>query len=278
MQISSNLSENEILEYQQKFYEYFETGYEFEDFLKEYLLRIGLDEIQVTKRSRDKGVDLIAVRKGMGDFSEIDVTNYYIQAKRNAPKNKVVAAKIRELKGTMPFGHKGIFITTSDFTADAITETMNDPSKPVIAINGRKLLMSCIDNQIGFVFKPIFSVEQMNIFMNKKSKLSVEKNKLDMKTDYIEKMITSNDIRARIVSIPSAIMKQFDDNQTSFNVVVNNEKNYKFNVNKRRNYFGSVTNFLKDYNLLTNDGLITAKQSKWYYDKDKCIVRIYIEE
>ena len=47
MQISSNLSKQEITELQQKFYEYFETGYAFEEFLKEYLLKMGLDEVEI---------------------------------------------------------------------------------------------------------------------------------------------------------------------------------------------------------------------------------------
>ena len=76
MQISSNLSEQELTELQQKFYEYFETGYAFEEFLKEYLLKMGLDEVEITQRSRDGGIDLKAVRKGVGDFSDIDITNY----------------------------------------------------------------------------------------------------------------------------------------------------------------------------------------------------------
>ena len=75
MQISSNLSKQEITELQQKFYEYFETGYAFEEFLKEYLLKMGLDEVEITQRSRDGGIDLKAVRKGVGDFSDIDITH-----------------------------------------------------------------------------------------------------------------------------------------------------------------------------------------------------------
>lgn len=39
MQISSNISNEEIKSLQKSFYEYFETGYAFEDFLKEYLLK-----------------------------------------------------------------------------------------------------------------------------------------------------------------------------------------------------------------------------------------------
>lgn len=96
MQISSNISNEEIKGLQKSFYEYFETGYAFEDFLKEYLLKMGLDEVEVTQRSRDGGIDLTAIRKGVGDFSEIDITHYYIQAKRYALKNKIAVKSVRE--------------------------------------------------------------------------------------------------------------------------------------------------------------------------------------
>ena len=59
-----------------------------------------------------------------------------MQAKKYAPQRKITVTKIRELKGTIPFGCKGMMITTSDFTGDAITESSNDPSKPVVLING----------------------------------------------------------------------------------------------------------------------------------------------
>ena len=167
MQISSNLSEQEIIELQQKFYEYFETGYAFEEFLKEYLLKMGLDEVEITRRSRDGGIDLRAIRKGIGDFSDIDITYYYIQAKRYSLSNKVGVSKIRELKGIIPFGYKGMMITTSDFTADAINESSSDATRPVVMINGKSLVMSCIDHEIGFLFKPIFSKQQMDRFLNK---------------------------------------------------------------------------------------------------------------
>lgn len=98
MQISSMLTAEEIKGFQQELYSYFETGYAFEEFLKEYLSKMGLDEVEVTQRSRDGGIDLTAIRKGVGDFSEIDITHYYIQAKRNALKSKVSVQKVRELK------------------------------------------------------------------------------------------------------------------------------------------------------------------------------------
>lgn len=282
MQISSNLSKQEIIELQQKFYEYFETGYAFEEFLKEYLSKMGLDEVEITQRSRDGGIDLKAVRKGVGDFSDIDITNYYIQAKRYSLSNKINVSKIRELKGTIPFGYKGMMITTSDFTSDAIAESGNDPSKPVVIISGKSLVMSCIDNEIGFLFKPIFSKKQMDIFLNRDS-LQNNTNPLNLipvlaSNNVVEKTITANDIRARIVSIPSSVMKQFDDGQISVKVKVNNDKEYNFNINRGRNYFGSVTAFLRDYNMLSDEGVITPKKCKWFYNSEEDLVNLYVEE
>ena len=49
---------NALLE---QFYTYFEDGYKFEEFLKIYLEKIGLEEVYVTKRSGDGGIDLTAI-------------------------------------------------------------------------------------------------------------------------------------------------------------------------------------------------------------------------
>ena len=280
MQVRTLLQDNEIVNFQEELYSYFETGYSFEEFLKEYLIEMGLDEVQITQRSRDGGIDLMAIRKGIGDFSEIDTTHYYIQAKRYALNNKISVSKIRELKGTIPFGYKGMFITTSTFTNDAQIEAVNDPSKPVVVIDGKALVMSCIDHQIGFLFKPVFSKKQMDKFLQKNDNLHLEINDSinSLFQDYIEKTITKNDIRARIISIPSKIMEQFNENQSNVKVIINNDKNYTFNIVRGRNYFGGVTTFLKDFGLLSDEGTISPKKSKWFYDKENATVKIYLEE
>jgi len=281
MQISSNLSKDDISRLQQEFYDYFKTGYTFEEFLKEYLFKMGLDEVEITQRSRDGGIDLKAIRKGVGDFSDIDITHYYVQAKKYAPQRKITVTKIRELKGTIPFGCKGMMITTSDFTGDAITESSNDPSKPVVLINGESLVTSCIDNEIGFVFKPVFSKNQMDLFLNKNHKYSISnviaKQEMLLK-DAVEKTITANDIRARIVSIPSSIIKQISDEINSIDVLVNNDKKYKFTIVRGRNYFGGVTAFLRDYNMLSEEDVIFPKLCKWIYNSKEQLINFYIED
>lgn len=65
------LTEEEVKNSQEQLYQYFDTGYDFEVFLKEYLTEMGLDEVEVTQRGRDGGIDLTAVRKGVGDFSNL---------------------------------------------------------------------------------------------------------------------------------------------------------------------------------------------------------------
>lgn len=279
-QISSMLTEEEVKNSQKQLYEYFDTGYDFEMFLKEYLTVLGLDEVEVTQRGRDGGIDLTAVRKGVGDFSESDKTNYYIQAKRYHPNNKVPVRAIRELKGTIPFGSKGIFITTSEFTEDGVKESNNDLSKPVVLLDGKSLVMSCIDKGIGFVFKPVFSVKRLDVFLSKKvGKINrrLDKSPKD-KAEYIEKMITKNDIRARIISVPSSIMNKFDPSDTSMSVIINGNNKYGFSINKGRNYFAKVTEAFRKHGLLSEDGIIIPKRAKWLYDEKNNVVYINIED
>lgn len=81
------------------FYLYFENGYQFEDFLKVYLEKIGLDEVRVTQRSSDGGIDLEAIRYGVGGLDGADSVQYYVQAKRNKPGTTIPIEKVREFRG-----------------------------------------------------------------------------------------------------------------------------------------------------------------------------------
>ena len=271
MKISDNLSEQEIEVLLENFYQYFETGYIFEEVLKEYLLKIGLDEVEVTQRSRDGGIDLKAIRKGVGNFSEIDTIHYYIQAKKYDPNKKKIDVKtIRELKGTIPFGYKGMLITTTKFTSDAEKEALNDPSKPAVLIDRKLLFTSCIDNEIGFIFKPIFSKIEMDAILNKSDNKTNKTN-----IEYIEKTITKNDIRARIISIPSSIKKELSS-LNSIDVIINENDHYHLTIDKSHSYLAKVTKIFKKYGMLTEDKIGTPKKSKWYYDIKNKVIHLII--
>ena len=254
------------------FYEYFKTGYEFEEFLKIYLEKIGLDEVIVTQRSRDGGVDLKARRSGVGRFSEADEIDYYIQAKRFAPTSTIPVSKIRELKGTIPFGHKGIFITTAKFSKDCEKESNNDSSKPVILVDGKRLVDSCIENEIGFVFVPKFS----KVAMDRLTEKTVTKVEPQKETETVEKMISINDIRARILRIPRAIIEKIPETEKSFSVTFNNEYTKVLTIDKNRLYFGGVTEVYKKYKLIDDDQTFVPKKAIWYWEKET--LNIFIDK
>lgn len=155
------------------FYSYFESGYAFEEFLKVYLEKIGLDEVRVTQRSVDGGIDLEAIRYGVGGLEGADSVEYFVQAKRNKPGTTIPIEKVRVLRGVMKSGSKGLFITTASYSIKTKEFVMDDLSRPIILIDGKSLVESCIDNEIGFVYKPVFSREMMDELKNPNDDLPI---------------------------------------------------------------------------------------------------------
>lgn len=148
MRKNIEISDEKINEFLEQFYSYFESGYAFEEFLKVYLEKIGLDEVVVTQRSSDGGIDLEAVRYGVGGFAGADAVDYFVQAKRNKPGTTIPIEKVRALRGVMPSGSKGIFITTASYSKKTEEFVDADPSRPIILIDGKSLVESCIDKMI----------------------------------------------------------------------------------------------------------------------------------
>ena len=244
----------------QQFYSYFKSGYAFEEFLKVYLEKIGLDEVTVTQRSRDGGIDLIAKRTGIGGFSETDEVEYYVQAKRYKPNSTIPVAKVRELKGTIPFGHKGILITTAKFSTDSIRESGNDASKPVILIGGRALIESCIEHEIGFLFVPQFSKVEMDQLTNINNTDGVSPDDPDI---IVEKRISANDIRAQILRIPKVIIEKIPPNAKTYEVIFNNSFKKELKIDKYRVYFSKVIEVYRKYGLIDNEGVFFPQKSMW---------------
>lgn len=51
----------------------------------------------------------------------------------------------------------------------------------------------------------------------------------------------------------------------------------QLNIDKTRRYFGGVTDFYKNFGLLTNDGVFISKKAKWRIDGNKIIVDLIQE-
>ena len=277
MQKLSELSTRSVNDFLEQFYQYFENGYKFEEFLKVYLEKIGLDEVSVTQRSADGGIDLKAIRHGVDELSDRDITEYYIQAKRNKPGTKIPIEKVRALRGVIPSGAKGIFITTADFSSKTEEFVRDDLTRPIILLNGTELIRSCIDHEIGFIYTPVFSRDVMDSLMNRGEELSSDGKRYENGSLYVsvEKTITINDIRARILRIPRVVKEMM--NEKSHTVVIDFEGYGKkeLKIDKTGTYFGGITEVYKHFGLITRAGTFETADVLWMYFEDGNIKAVF---
>ncbi len=257
-------------EYIQALYDCFVSPRDFELFLNHFLQKIGFEEVVTTQYVGDKGIDLTCIKKGI-DVGGIDTINYYIQAKRYKLSNKVQAKEIRDLKGSTKRDKNGnvlncnfinVLITTSDFTKGALEEAISNPNNPTILINGEKLLDMCIENGIGFTYKPVLVKEAIKSLFTEVSTCD-STPVITIENDYIvSREITANDIRARILIIPQLIKNTISANDETITVVFNGST-YQLNIDKTRRYLGGVTEIYKQSGLINEDNIFISKQAKW---------------
>ena len=264
------LNDAELKESLEQLYNSFDNGYEFEQFLKVFLEKIGLEEVVVTQRSRDGGIDLTCVKSGINGLSTLDEVKYYVQAKRFKPSSTVSIKDLRELRGVMPLNYKGIFITTAKFPNGAKEFAEEDNTRQIILIDGKTLIQQCITIGLGFNFKPVFDANTLEIkTLNKQNDNNPHNNFVFT----VSKKISLNDIRARILRIPSEIEKELSHEQSNINVLING-KEYKLNINADRTYLGGVTKIYKDEGLILENNLYISKLATWYYSKEKIVIEI----
>lgn len=267
------LTDVELKESVEKLYNSFDNGYEFEEFLKFFLEKIGLEEVAVTQRSRDGGIDLTCVKSGINGLSNLDEVKYYIQAKCYKPSSTISIKDLRELRGVMPLNYKGIFITTAKFSSGAKEFAEEDKSRQIILIDGKSLIQQCISIGLGFNLKPVFDAKTLeSLTLHKEIKEEVKKESVSYDL-VIRKQISLNDIRARILRMPSEIEKEIPKDITKLKLSIN-DKDYELNMNAERTYLGGVTKLYKEEGLILENNLYKPKMAIWNYSKDKICVEI----
>ncbi len=127
----------------QKLYEM--DPYQFEFLVADLLQAIGYENVEVTKRSGDKGIDVTA------NLTMDGITNVktIIQVKRFKKGNNISGKVITQLRGSAEVDQRGLVITSSDFTKDAVVESKAQNKMPVSLINGEKLLDLLIKYGVG---------------------------------------------------------------------------------------------------------------------------------
>lgn len=121
----------------------------FEQVVLDLLVAMGYgsdsDASQLRGRAGDGGIDGVIREDRLG----LDLI--YVQAKRYADGNTVGADRIREFSGALDIhgARKGVFLTTSRFTADAHRFADQLQSKRIVLVDGERLAALLIQYGIG---------------------------------------------------------------------------------------------------------------------------------
>ena len=131
----------------------------FENLVVKLLVAMGYSDrggnAWVTKQSGDGGIDGIINRDPLG------TSTVYIQAKRYSVDVKVRRPEIQAFNGAlMEHGaDRGVFITTSDFTKEALESTK---ALNIIAINGARLTELMMEYRVGVKSRKTFEVFEVD--------------------------------------------------------------------------------------------------------------------
>lgn len=120
-------------------------AYQFEYMIGDLLKELGYENVVVTKSSGDKGIDIMAELTLEGITSVKTV----VQVKRFKAGNNIPGKIVTQLRGSAAVDQRGLIITTSDFTKDAIAEAKAPSKMPIALVNGEKLLTLLIKHQVG---------------------------------------------------------------------------------------------------------------------------------
>jgi restriction system protein len=252
-------------------YDSFPTGEAFEVFLKLLLTRMGLQDVAVTRKTRDGGIDLTAMRIGLEELSHVDQIKYLVQAKRYSPERAVPIEAVRALRGVMHANEKGLFITTARFSGDTELFASQDASRPLVLIDGERLVRLCIDHHLGFRFKPVFDREtlaaQTNSIGASAQVAPTPQNYAPRTTPTFLKTVTANDIRARIISVPWEMGELIDAGKPSLSVeFAPHFSAREFQYRADRRYISGVTDVLRKFGLMTATGERVPRQAEWTFD------------
>ena len=114
----------------------------FERMVVDLLVKMGYGKGKVVGGSGDRGID------GMLAMDDLELDMIYVQAKQSA--STINSKTMREFVGALDptKSKKGVFITTSDFSEEALAVVENTRN-PIVAIDGRRLAELMYDNGVG---------------------------------------------------------------------------------------------------------------------------------
>jgi restriction system protein len=127
---------------------------EFEVLISKLLIALGFDDVIVTGRSGDGGIDV----RGTLVVGEVIRTRMAVQVKRWRNKN-IQAPIVQQMRGSLGTHDQDLIITASDFSSGARAEAERADATPVALMNGEQLVRLLIQNNIGIRRTPYDLIE-----------------------------------------------------------------------------------------------------------------------
>lgn len=240
----------------------------FELMIRDLLESIGFDDIEVTGRAGDSGIDLTATLR-KSEIPGIDTSvSYIVQAKRYSPDSTLNPRFIRELRGSMQSGQRGILITTARVSTRTIDEeALKDHSRIILVIDGERLIELCKDSRIGVVEKYDIDEEYFSRVEVTDEEPDTEETRLVGK-----KMVTENDIRARILRIPKEV-RELLSGKTSLRITLEDGTKHSLNIDKTGDYLGGVTEIYRKFGLMDDEGNPHEMYAEWQGTENGYLIR-----
>lgn len=118
-------------------------AYEFEQLVGVLLSALGFRDVEVTRRSKDGGIDV------RGTFVANDVISTKMAVQVKKWQRNVRAPDVQKLRGALDPHERGLIITTSGYESGASTEAKLENRQPIALMNGEHLVELLIEHQIG---------------------------------------------------------------------------------------------------------------------------------
>lgn len=128
----------------------------FEKLVVDLLEKMGYGEGSVTRYTRDGGID------GIVSTDELGFNPIYTQAKHYADGNKVGRAEVQAFIGALNGARNGIFITTSEFTQDAIDCARGCKTSTISLVDGRMLASLMIKYDLGVATERTIKIRRVD--------------------------------------------------------------------------------------------------------------------
>ncbi len=115
----------------------------FEDLVGHLLVAIGFEDVQVTGRSGDDGIDV----RGVLVVGDVIRTRMAVQVKRWS--RNIQSPTVQQVRGSLGTHDQGLIITTSDFSSGAREEAEKVDRTPVALMNGKQFVALLVEHNIG---------------------------------------------------------------------------------------------------------------------------------